>query len=218
MRPTSHKKSFPANSGRKRFPHLLLRALVALLLFLPGVALPTQASYSQQLATGEYELKAVYLYNFLHFVQWPSELHEKESTFIIGVVGESPFGDAFDLLRQGLQQQKQQGISVIYFGPYRKNMDLGRCHLLFVSSSEHRNFQTILASLKGTPVLTVGDHEDFLASGGMINLVRYKEKLRWEGNRAPVRQTVLRFEAKLLDIATQIVDLPAPRNSERPEE
>ena len=55
-------------------------------------------------------------------------------------------------------------------------------------------------------MLTVVDHDKFLAAGGMINLVSYRGKIRWEINRLPVQQAGLRLSAKLLAIAVNIVD------------
>ena len=156
---------------------LIFRGLVWMLvifLFQPASNLHSQvhskAVSSQALITTEYQLKAVYLYNFLHFVKWPRKTEQAGDTapLIIGIVGISPFGDALAAIKASLPDAKQKEISIISYGPYRQGLDLSRCHLLFVSASEQKNFATIIAGLQGKSVLTVADHDTFLAAGGMI--------------------------------------------------
>lgn len=186
--------------------------LAAALLFLPLHDLHPQVHHqavsNQQLITTEYQLKAVYLYNFLHFVKWPRYAGAPATVgpYIIGVVGISPFGDALAEIKSSLPGAKQKEIIIISFGPYRQGMDLSRCHLLFICASEQKNFLSIVTDLMGKPVLTVADHAAFLAAGGMINLVNYRGKIRWEINRTPVQQAGLRLSAKLMDIAVNIID------------
>src|SRR4028119_890287 len=44
-------------------------------------------------APSEYQVKAAFLYNFGRFVSWPSgSFAQSNSPFIIGVVGQDPFG------------------------------------------------------------------------------------------------------------------------------
>jgi hypothetical protein len=188
-----------------------LAGLLILLFFWPVLRLHSQVHplpvSGQSLVTSEYQLKAVYIYNFLHFVKWPkkSEQAGGPEPLIIGIVGISPFGDTLADIKASLPAAKQKEITIISYGPYRPGMDLSRCHLLFVSASEAKNFAAIVAGLQGKSVLTVADHNTFLAAGGMINLVNYHGKVRWEINRTPVQEAGLRLSAKLMDIAINIV-------------
>jgi len=207
---------------RHRWRRLIFRGLAGLLvnlLFLPISDLYSQvhpgAVSSQTLNTAEYHQKAVYLYNFLHFVKWPKKPEQAGDTepLIIGIVGISPFGDTLAAIKASLPDAKQKEISIISYGPYRQGMDLSRCHLLFISASEQRNFAAIITGLRGKSVLTVADHDTFLAAGGMINLVNYQGKVRWEINRTPVQQAGLRLSAKLMDTAVNIVENTNTRNT-----
>jgi hypothetical protein len=195
-----------------------LAGLLVILLYQPVPDLYPQVyarvGNSQPLITTEYQLKAVYLYNFLHFVKWPEKSEQAGVTepLVIGIVGMSPFGDALADIKASLPAAKQKEISIISYGPYRQGMDLSRCHLLFISASEQRHFPAIVAGLRGKSVLTVADHDSFLAAGGMINLVKYKGKVRWEINRTPVQQAGLRLNAKLMDTAINIVENTNTRN------
>lgn len=168
-------------------------------------------SYTAHQEVKEYELKAVYLYNFLQFLQWPDSKRRasQDNVMVIGVVGESPFGDALDDLEKNVRQNGMKPVRVVYFGSSRSlpnNPEMAACDLLFIAASEKPRFGAILESLSNAPVLTVGDSESFLASGGMINLVRSKGNIRWLINRAAVERSGLRMSAQLLSMAIKVYD------------
>ncbi|MBI5076247.1 MAG: YfiR family protein [Nitrospirae bacterium] len=196
-------------AGYSQFSRFAILAAFLSSLFSFVWAVPLQrVSYAQQQSVKEYELKAVYLYNFLQFVQWPpsKRLISKDGAMVIGVVGESPFGDALDVLQADVRNSGMKPVKVIQYGAYQEDMDLGSCHLLFVSASEKSNFRKITAGLRDAPVLTVADSENFLSSGGMVNLVQSGGKIRWSINRTPADRAGLRFSSQLLNIAVRIVD------------
>ena len=183
--------------------------LVALLIFITSSwAAPIQyIAFSQEPQIQEYELKAVYLYNFLHFIHWPtSPGAEDAKPMVIGIVGKSPFGKTLEALKVSLEVTGKPPITIKEFGPYRSGIDLTACNILFVCNSEKNNFQQIINSLKHAPVLTVADTNNFIKSGGMINMVKYEGKIRWVINRAATANTQLRVSSQLLKIAIKTFD------------
>jgi hypothetical protein len=166
-----------------------------------------QLSYAEQKVAQEYELKAVYLYNFLQFIQWPESqrMLSKDGAMVIGIVGESPFGKAFEELQATIGKSGKKPVRVIYYGAYREGLNMRNCHILFVSASEKKNFAKIIADLGGSPVLTVADTEGFLSAGGMIELVKDRGKIRWTINRAQADEAGLRFSSQLLTLAIKVV-------------
>lgn len=155
---------------------------------------------------GEYELKAVYLVNFLHFVTWPKERRVEKNQQRIVIIGKSPIQQALTSLQETLQREKKFSISLEFYDHYQEQLDLSGCHLLFISQSEQGNSRKILSRLAGQPVLTVADFDGFAEMGGMISIVSYKNKVRWAINRFTTEQAGFRMSSKLYDIAVQIFD------------
>lgn len=186
---------------------LLLTAIV-----LVTVTVNTSHADTKSPRASEYQIKAAYLYNFLLFTQWPAPITDEKSrpdsdTAIIGIVGEDPFGTFFDevegrTIKIGDVKKK---LIIKRFGPYSNTIDLTHCRLLFVSASEKSHLNQIIAKVQDAPVLTVGDTERFLESGGMIKLVKVKEKIRWEINRGPIASAELRLDSMLLKSATRVI-------------
>jgi hypothetical protein len=192
-----------------RFRTFILCSIILFCIFSFGSAVPLQrVSYAQQPSAREYELKAVYLYNFLQFVQWPEakRVASKDGTMVIGVVGESPFGEALTALQADVRRSGMKPVRIIEYGPYQEQMDFSDCHLLFIGPSERWNFKRILSRLKDSPVLTVADTESFITTGGMVALVQSGGKIRWVINRIAADRAGLRFSAQLLTMAVRVVE------------
>lgn len=201
--------------------HANIRRALLLSLLLLGVVLPAlsldlllareAAAQNRELGEiEEYPLKAVYLYNFLHFVSWPEAVAPaaEEKPLVIGLVGKSPFGEAFTALQQSLREGNKKSFTVVEYGKFRPGLKLQECNLLFISAEESRNYKTILQELAGAPVLTVSDGQEFLEAGGMIALLFDNGKIRWAINRPPVQVAGLRLQAQLLKIAVKVISDP----------
>lgn len=190
--------------------------LTGVLLVLCGIVNSGETGGYMRTAGGrqatEYQIKAVYLYNFLLFVEWPDSggtgKADGNRSIIIGIVGEDPFGKSFKEVEGKRVLAGKRRLEVKRFGRYRKKRDLSGCDLLFVCKSEKKNFPEILGPLKEKPVLTVGEWSGFLDAGGMINLVKIKNRIRWEINRTPVKKAHLKLSAQLLRNATRVVKIP----------
>lgn len=193
--------------ARVRFVRLAVVLALAIGMYPLVWALPPSGvSYAAQPEVKEYELKAVYLYNFLQFFQWPEARRSAthDGVMVIGVVGESPFGGALEDLEKNVRRNGMKPVRILHFEP--GDAGLASCDLLFLASSEKSRFRSIIASLDSAPVLTVADSDGFLKAGGMINLVHSDGKIRWMINRAPVEKSGLRMSAQLLSMAIKVYD------------
>ena len=124
--------------------------LAVLILTLP-LALVTAKSSTESSKYDQYQVKAVFLYNFIKFTDWPEEKITQNSDSVkIGVIGKSPFGDHLELIAG--KQAKGKKIAIKLFKSLKKwdksetkdNFNaLKRCHLLFICSSEKENLKEI---------------------------------------------------------------------------
>jgi hypothetical protein len=183
-------------------------ALIALLLLAGLLGWPPSAAKATPTIPKEYELKAVYLYNFLQFVNWPAGPCTVNGGRVeeIAVLGDSPIGDSLQTLKKELKRSRGIEITVRFYGPYVEGMDLSGCQLLFISQPELRNIKKIIGSLKGRPALLVGDDEDCLDQGCMIALLSQANKIRWAVNRRSAEASGLRLNARLLEMAMKVVE------------
>jgi hypothetical protein len=146
----------------------------------------------------EYQVKAVFLFNFARFVSWPAKsFPDSTAPIVIGVLGDDPFGSYLDETVRG-EKVNNRALNV---QRYRRVSEVRNCQVLFVSRSESDRFEQDFASLRGRAILTVGDAEDFAARGGMIRLAMEKNKVRMRVNLEVVKAANLTISSKLLRVA-----------------
>ncbi|MCC7259497.1 MAG: YfiR family protein [Alphaproteobacteria bacterium] len=146
----------------------------------------------------EYKIKAVFLYNFTHFVEWPATRTPPaeataERPAIICVYGKNPFGASLDYIHE------KQGAALEVRYPKSAN-EAAACHLLFIAASAQGQMPSLLASLKGRGVLTVSDIADFAHHGGMVGMNTHDNKVKLEINAQTFAQEGFR-SAQLLELA-----------------
>ncbi|MFZ5798117.1 MAG: YfiR family protein [Thermodesulfobacteriota bacterium] len=178
-----------------------------LLLVCPVRTLEAVPLHRNTNAPSEQELKAIYLYNFLQFVNWPQEKcplpngHARE----IVVIGRTSLREVLQALQAKLHEQNQE-LNLVFHDTYHEGLDLSRCCLLFIAASEKENLPAILAGIEGRNVLTVTDTGEVADAGVMITLLLRENRIRWAINRKPVAEAGLKMNAKLLEIAERVVN------------
>lgn len=145
--------------------------------------------------TPEYQLKAVFLFNFTQFVEWPSQaFSEANSPLIIGVLGTDPFGTYLDDTLRG-ETVNGRALAV---QRYTTASEIKNCHVLFISRSELVRQAQILGSLKGKSILTVGETDNFIREGGIIRFATVDNKIRLRIGLDAAKAANLTLSSKLL--------------------
>lgn len=168
-----------------------LALLVAAWLLAPGPA-PAQTT-----APDEYELMAVYAYNFAKFTEWPpGSFADAQASLNFCILGEDPFG----LALAKVEGQKVRN-HVLRIKRYPRVAVLSGCHIVFVSRSEDWRLERILQDLGTAPILTISDIPDFSQRGGMITLAKIDQRVRFAINPVIVADSGLKISSKLLELA-----------------
>lgn len=110
-----------------------------------------------------YPLISAYIYNFTQFTSWPDSAIK--GAFTICVLGHDPFGAALNPIKS--KEVKGNSITLKRYGSGGGG-SITSCNVLFIADSESGHIGAILASLQGTPVLTMSDIEGFADEGGMV--------------------------------------------------
>ena len=153
---------------------------------------------SSQKATNEAAIKAVFLFNFSQFVEWPATAFSSPAApMVIGILGDDPFGNYIDEVVQG----EKFGTHPLIVQRYKDVHEIKTCHILFINTRD-TDHKDLLQSLAGRSVLTVSDNRGFMRQGGMIRFSTDNNKLKLEINADAAKQENLTISSKLLRIAT----------------
>ena len=141
----------------------------------------------------EYQLKAVFLFNFAHFVEWPpGALAEENSPFVIGVLGKDPFGGSLEEVVRG-EAVSRHPLAIERYADITRLRD---CQILFIPAAELPHLPQVLDALKGRSVLTVTDGP--APRGVVIALLKEDSHIRLRIDLAAARANNLTISSKLL--------------------
>ena len=142
-------------------------------------------------------MKSAFVVNFVQFTDWPAAAFEKaEDPIIIGVLDPKAMGDALPAAIQGksIRGRKLEIRTVTADS-------IGKCHVLIVGNAEGAEVQRAIKAAEASSILTIGDSEQFTASGGIIRFYVEDRKERFEINQAAAQRARLQISSKLLKLA-----------------
>jgi hypothetical protein len=144
----------------------------------------------------DFDLKAVFLFHFTQFVDWPERAFSApDAPFVIGIVGADPFGPALSNIVRG-EMVGRHPLVVRYV---KNPEDESKCQILYISEASERLFHS--RRLQNAPVLTVGESASFYEEGGMVQFFTDRRHVRLRIDLAEARSHSLAISAKLLRVA-----------------
>lgn len=195
-------RSTPDSTGGVTAGPRLRRAWVLGAFGLLGLIWPMLATAQQPFT--DLEVKAVFLYNFASFVNWPQ---------VPGQDPAKPFrycildDEMTPVLQKALKDEKV-GERPLRVQQEVTAANLAECQVLYVGKSRMRGSETwnLVREAPAAHILTVSDLEGFETQGGMIALVRQGRRIHPRINLDVVEKSQLRISAKLLNLATIVSD------------
>ncbi len=168
-------------------------------------AAPAHTQNTDSSDSSEYLIKAGFTYNFAKLMEWPSgAFAQPDSPIVIGVLGTDPFNGTLDQVLKG-KQANGRAFEVKHL---KWGADLRGCNILFVSDSETGHLDDIFHSIKGLPILTIGETPGFSQRGGIINFVVEDNRVRFEINVDAAKQANINISSRLLSLATIVHSAP----------
>jgi YfiR/HmsC-like len=158
---------------------------IGVLWFVSDVSLPAKE------VPLEYQVKAVYLFNFAKFIEWPAEA--QSGPLMICVAGENPFGSVLDETVRGEMVNGRPLVARVITGPQAD------CHVIFVPQGAAT--MPYLRAAQGLPILTVGETPEFLGQGGIISFILESGKVRFQIDSKAAERAELRISSNLLRLA-----------------
>ena len=155
-----------------------------------------------QAAPDEYQLKAAFIFHFAQMVEWPAGTFETgNQPLTLCLLNSEPNRTEI----RGTVEGKSTGGRVVRTRFLDSPINSDGCNILFLSRSDSHVQESVLRSLRGKPVLTVGETDDFLDQGGMIRFHFDQDKIRFDVNLAAADAVHLKISSRLLLLATAVI-------------
>jgi YfiR/HmsC-like len=168
---------------RRRRLRLRCNLLVICLALLAAL---TPKATAQTSVSSEYQVKAVFLFNFAQFVDWPARSFlNPDAPLVIGILGENPFGSYLDDLVRG----EKVGTRPLVVRRVQRPEEILETHILF-------------GQIKGHSILSVSDADNFNRLGGIVRLATEAGKIRLKISIEAAKAAELTISSKILRPST----------------
>jgi len=138
--------------------------------------------------------KALFLYNFTKYIEWPSSQHGND--FIIGVLGNSAITNELNTY-VGKQKVGARNIIIKVF----KSVDeIDNCQILFIPSSKSSLIGSVVSKTSGKNTLLVTDRKGLSTSGSGISFIEENDKLKYEINKSNIQRNGLTVNSALVKL------------------
>ena len=142
----------------------------------------------------EYQIKAMFVFNFTKYVEWPDS--KSNDVFTIGVVGES---DIIEPLERIASQKKAGDRKIVIRSLSPEDEDY--CNIIIVSRSKLNKLEQTEKKYAGKGVLIISDEAQRSAA---INLVTRDNKIRFEVNQSLAKSGGVKISSQLLSLAVEV--------------
>ena len=176
---------------------LMRRTLLPVLMVFMGLVSTSKPSYANE---DIHQAKALFLYNFANFVDWPNDAFvRRRATLNLCVVGKAlfvPYLDAFE----GAEVRGRR-LSIVKLPQVNLNR---RCHILFLDEEEKRMIENIQVIHTSDYVLSVSDDDGFVEDGGVVSVFAQNQNIEFEVNLKQALENGLFISSDLLSIARSV--------------
>jgi len=145
------------------------------------------------------KLKLLFLYQFIHFCEWPQEKNEEGTSYKIGIVDDGSFMSA-------LKSQPTKKINERYVTYEQIEFDfsaenLSRYHIIFIGDSDSSKMPSIVETTKAMPIVTVSETQKKKMPPTMIDFVKKNKKIRFRVDNNRASSAGIKFRSQLLRLA-----------------
>lgn len=148
----------------------------------------------------EYVVKAAISLNLTRFTQWPESVWNANSQNInLCVLGNRAIQQTFSQM-----ENKAIGRRFLHVIPLDLPLNLEKCNVIYVSALDKRGVVQLLSGISGQPKLSIGEQDDFLEQGGLVNLDMKEGKINIQVNLDAVIRSGIKISSRVLSLTTII--------------
>lgn len=190
--------TFSSKSAKRRS---FLCLISLLFLFAGAVMGPVRDASAQSASNLEYQVKAVFLYQFVKYVKWPVPDSPKTGTpLTVGIFHESSI---IPYLKETVKKpaNNNRSFSVRQMESLEQ---LITCKVVFFDKAYRKQWEDLLDTVADKPVLTISDSDGFAEKGGIIQFVTVGGRIKFIINNSAAKKAGLAISAKLLNLAQKV--------------
>ena len=167
-----------------------LRKLISI-----GLLLFAVVSISWKAFDTNAKIKAVFLYNFTKYIEWPKE--QRQGNFVFGIVGDSPLYTELS----NMAKTKQAAGRAIEVKRFNSIGDITPCHILYIPAKESSKWDAVSGKVTSKNTLLVTEQPGLAKKGAAINFVIKDNRQKFELNLSNAQKHGLKVSSSLEALA-----------------
>lgn len=171
-----------------------LKKLIAILLLF---VMSSFMSFQQPPDTGA-KIKAVFIYNFSKYFDWPANY--KQGNFIVGILGKSSLTNELTTM----SSSKTVGSQKFEIKEFETLDAVNKCHILFVPADNGVALTKVINKIKDNSTLLITEKEGYARMGASINFVYVNNKQKFELNKTTAEKHDLKVSSQLETLAIKV--------------
>jgi len=145
------------------------------------------------------KIKAVFLYNFTKYIEWPEA--SKSGEFTIGILGEN---ETLYKELEKMSKVKKVANQTFSIKNYESISDLNVPHILYIPADSTEILSKAVERLKGKSTLIVTEKPGMAKKGSTINFVIVGSRQKFELNKANAKKHNLKVASTLEKLAVLV--------------
>lgn len=168
-------------------------------LFLVAVSTAFTPSYSSQKTDTNAKIKAVFLYNFTKYIEWPAEYQKGE--FTIGILGENEalFKELDNMSK--VKKVANRSFSIRYINSAE---EITNQNILFIPKGSKIGMANALSKIKNKSTLIVTEEPGLAKQGSAINFIVVGNRQKFELNKSNIEKHNLKVASALEKLAVLV--------------
>lgn len=178
-----------------------MKKVLTILMIISCISAGMVSSYkevSKQAYDTNAKMKAVFLYNFTRYIEWPESY--KKGNFVIGLYGKTPVEPEINKVAE-TKKAVDQTIEVVHFNSLS---DLSKCHMLYVSKEKSSDLAQVVQKTKGNSTLIITEQEGLAKNGAGISFTVINNRQKFQINKANIEKREMNVGSALLSLAIQV--------------
>lgn len=145
------------------------------------------------------KIKAVFIYNFTKYIEWPSDYRSGE--FTIGILGDNKALYTELTKMSKVKKVANQSFSIKSFANIS---EIDKPHILYIPTDKAVELSKAVARLKGKSTLIVTEKPGLAKQGSAINFIIVGNRQKFELNKATAEQHKLKVASTLETLAVMV--------------
>lgn len=145
----------------------------------------------------EYSLKAMFILNFIKYVEWPAS---SGGEIRIAIVGKSEIKEALLSTLKKKSANSNQKVNVIEID----DDEIVPCEILFVPAAESHELSGYQKDYAGKGVLIISESTKSNTKGAAINLINVDNKIRFEIYQSQAKSAGVKISSRLTELAANV--------------